>query len=132
MATEIHKEIEGIIQVLNQTRELAKTEIEESSKDIPATESLMKTIISFIDEVKNETSSVPPGKVIEVYETAIRKMDDWARTELERAMLRPRLLEEREKTIASIVNFLKERSTKYSVSTQTGAQDLFNDYPDDD
>jgi hypothetical protein len=132
MATEAVKEIELISQILNQTRELAKNESIEAGKDVMVTERLMRTIIGFLDEVRQEAASAASGKTLLVYETAVRKMDDWARNELERVLLRPRLLEERERTLDSVVKFLNERIEKTKESQDKGqdkpAQESWEDY----
>jgi len=132
MATETVKEIEVISQILSQTRELAKNESVEASKDVMVTERLMRTIIGFLDEVRQEAASAASGKTLLVYETAVRKMDDWARNELERVLLRPRLLEERERTLDSVVKFLNERIEKVKENQDKGqdkpAQESWEDY----
>ena len=135
MATERLREINELIQVLNQTREMATTDIQAAERDLPATERLLVTVIKFLDEVKEEISKAPTDNTVLLYEEAIKKVDDWARSELDRAAIRPKLLEERERTISSIVNFLSDRSQKYSSevsSNQASVQKVLDDAWSDD
>ena len=117
MATDRLREVNELIQVLSQTREMALTDIQAAVNDLPATERLLVTVIKFLDEVRNEASQAPSEGVVPLYEEAIKKIDDWARNELDRSILRPKLLEERERTIQSIVNFLTDRSSRYESET---------------
>ena len=114
MATDRLNEVNDLIQVLGQTREMAENDMQVAIRDLPATERLMATVIKFIDEVRSESSRLPPGDALTLYEEAFNKIDAWAKSEIDRASARPRLLEERERTISSIVNFLTERSQRYA------------------
>ena len=135
MATDRLNEVNELIQVLNQTKEMATSDIQVAERDLPATERLLLTVIKFLDEVKEEVSRAPQENATLLYEEAIKKIDEWSRSELDRASIRPKLLEERERTISSIVNFLSERAKRYSSETsaqQTSVQKVLDDAWSDD
>jgi hypothetical protein len=113
MATDRLSEVNDLIKILSQTREIAENDMHSAARDLPVTERLMVTVIKFLDEVRDETSRVSPEKALALYEEAFNKIDAWSKSELDRAAARPKLLEERERTISSIVSFLSERSQKY-------------------
>lgn len=124
MATDRLNEVNDLIQVLGQTREMAENDMQVAIRDLPATERLMATVIKFIDEVRSESSRLPPGDALTLYEEAFNKVDAWAKSEIDRASARPRLLEERERTISSIVNFLTERSQRYTSESKPEASQV--------
>jgi len=131
MGTERLEEVRELIAILSQTRELAQSEIVESNRDLPASDRLIRTVTGFIGEVRSEALKIKKEDLVALYEEAFKRIEDWALGELDRVHSRPKLLEERERTIASIVNFLNERSERYASAQAPAPVELDDSWPDD-
>ncbi len=131
MGTERLEEVRELLTIFSQTRELAQSEIAEANRDLPASDRLIRTVTGFIGEVRTEASKLKKEELVLLYEEAFKRIEDWAQGELDRVHSRPRLLEERERTIASIVNFLNERSVRYASVQVPTPVELDDSWPDD-
>ena len=108
------------IETVERTVTAAKREALEAEVVLPAVENILGEFIKFRDELRARTEGLGPSEALTLYEGSLESMHKWAVNEIERCRIRPPALRERERTLESVLNYLRSLETPRESDEETG------------
>lgn len=100
------------VETLLRTIDVTKFEITEAEIVNKSTTQLLGDLEIFISEVEKKSVGLDDAGKFTVCQEAFASLRGWAKSEMLRVQLRPELLRERERTLVSVVEFLKLKSSE--------------------
>lgn len=110
-----------IVETLERTLRVSEQEVTESEVVRPTVELLLGDLLNFHKSVTERVSSIEPSEALEAYSQAFGSLRTWADNELERVRSRPFALRERQRTLESVINYVRSVDSRNSTDRETGA-----------
>lgn len=109
-----------IMETLERTLRVSEQDATESEVVKPAVEFLLGDLLNFHKSVTERASSIEPSEALEAYSQAFGSLRTWAETELDRVRSRPVALRERQRTLESVINYVRSVDSRDSTDRETG------------
>lgn len=109
-----------IMETLERTLRVSDHEATESETVKPVVELLLGDLLKFHESVTTRASALEPTAALEAYSQAFGSLRTWAETELERARNRPVALRERQRTLESVLNYIRSVDSRDPTDEETG------------
>jgi hypothetical protein len=108
------------IETVERTLTAARREAIEAEIILPTAENILGEVIRLRDDLRERTDGMDSGGALSVYEASMDNMRKWAVAETERCRIRPQALRERERTLESVLNYLRSLDVPRESDEETG------------
>jgi len=109
-----------IVEMLERTLRATEDEATESEATKPVIELLLVDLLKFHGGVTARAGGLDPAAALEAYSQAFASLKTWADKELERARARPIALRERQRTLDSVINYVRSVDSQDTAEEETG------------